>query len=46
MRWAGYVARMRKERKVYKVFVGKLEKKSPLGKPRSGWEGDQNGSYC
>jgi hypothetical protein len=34
MRWAGHVARMGEERKVYKVLVGKR----PLGRPRSRWE--------
>jgi hypothetical protein len=30
MRWAGHVARMGEERKVYKVLVGKPEGKTPL----------------
>jgi hypothetical protein len=34
MRWAGHVARMGKEGKVYKVLVGKPEGKRPLGRPR------------
>jgi hypothetical protein len=34
MRWARHVARMGKERKVYKVLVGKPEGKRPLGRPR------------
>jgi hypothetical protein len=38
MRWAGYVARMGEERKVYKVLVGKPEGKRPLGRPRHRWE--------
>jgi hypothetical protein len=38
MRWAGYVARMGEERKVYKVLVGKPEGKSPLGRPRRRWK--------
>jgi hypothetical protein len=38
MRWAGHVARMGEERKVYKVFVGKPEGKRPLGRPRRRWE--------
>jgi hypothetical protein len=42
MRWAGYVARMGKERKVYKVLVGKPEGKRPLGRLRRRW--DHNGS--
>jgi hypothetical protein len=32
------VARMREDRKVYKVLVGKPEGKSPLGRPRHKWE--------
>jgi hypothetical protein len=45
MRWAGHVARMGEERKVYKVLVGKPEGKRPLGRPRRRWEDwDQNGS--
>jgi hypothetical protein len=31
MRWAGHVARMGEERKVYKVLVGNAEGKRPLG---------------
>jgi hypothetical protein len=38
MRWAGHVARMGEERKVYKVLVGKLEGRRPLGRPRLRWE--------
>jgi hypothetical protein len=38
MRWAGHVARMGEERKVYKVLVGKTEGKRPLGRPRRRWE--------
>jgi hypothetical protein len=38
MRWAGHVARMGEERKVYKVLVGKPEGKRPLGRPRYRWE--------
>jgi hypothetical protein len=34
MRWAGHMARMGEERKVYKVLVGKPEGKRPLGRPR------------
>jgi hypothetical protein len=37
MRWPGHVARMGKERKVYKVLVGKPEVKRPLGRPRRRW---------
>jgi hypothetical protein len=35
MRWAGHVARMVKERKGYKVLVGKPEGKRPLVRLRS-----------
>jgi hypothetical protein len=38
MRWAGHVALVGEERKVYKVLVGKLEGKRPLGRPRHSWE--------
>jgi hypothetical protein len=38
IRWAGHVARMGKERKVYKVWVGKPEGKRPLERPRHRWE--------
>jgi hypothetical protein len=38
MRWAGLVACMGEERKVYKVLVGKPEGKRPLGRPRRRWE--------
>jgi hypothetical protein len=38
MRWAGHVARMGVERKVYKVLVRKPEGKRPFGRPRRKWE--------
>jgi hypothetical protein len=34
MRWAGHVARMGKERNVYRVLMRKPEGKRPLGRPR------------
>jgi len=37
MRWAGHVARMGKERGVYRVLVGKPEGRRPLGRPRHIW---------
>ena len=37
MRWAGHVARMGEDRGVYRVLVGKLEGKRPLGRPRRRW---------
>jgi hypothetical protein len=38
MRWAGHVARMGEERKVYKVLVGKPKGKRLLGRPSLRWE--------
>jgi hypothetical protein len=38
MRWAGHVARVGEEIKVYKFLVGKPEGKRPLGRPRRRWE--------
>jgi hypothetical protein len=38
MRWAGHVARMGEERKVYWVLVGKPEGERPLGRLRRRWE--------
>jgi hypothetical protein len=38
MRWAGQVAHMGEERKVYKVLVGKPEGKRPLGRARRRWK--------
>ena len=37
MRWAGHVTRMGEERVVYRVLVGKLEGRRPLGRPRRRW---------
>ena len=37
MRWAGHVARMGEERGVYRVLVGNLEGKTPMGRPRRRW---------
>jgi hypothetical protein len=37
MRWAGHVARMGEKRNVYKLLVGKPERKRPLGRPRCRW---------
>ena len=37
MRWAGHVARMGKERGVYRVLLGKPEGRRPLGRPRCRW---------
>jgi hypothetical protein len=38
MMWAGYVAHMGEERKMYKVLVGKPEVKRPLRRKRRRWE--------
>ena len=38
MRWAGHVARMGERTGVYRVLVGKLEGKRPLGRTRRKWE--------
>jgi hypothetical protein len=37
MKWAGYVARMREKRNVYRLLVGKPEGKRQLGRPRRRW---------
>jgi len=37
IRWAGHVAHMGEERGVYRVLVGKPERKRPLGRPRRRW---------
>jgi hypothetical protein len=37
MRWAGHVAHMGEERVTYRVSVGQLEGKRPLGRPRRRW---------
>ena len=38
MRWAGHVALMGEGIGVYRVLVGKPERKRPLGSPRHRWE--------
>jgi hypothetical protein len=38
MRWEGHVARMAKGRDVYRVLVGKPERRRPLERPRHRWE--------
>jgi len=38
MRWAGHVTRMREDRGVHRVLVGKPERKRPLRRPRRRWE--------
>jgi hypothetical protein len=34
MRWAGHVAGIGEERKLYKILVGKPEGKRPVGSPK------------
>jgi hypothetical protein len=38
MKWAGHVARMGEGRGVYRVLVGRPERKRPLGTPTRRWE--------
>jgi hypothetical protein len=38
MRWAGHVAPMGEVRCAYNILVGRLEERSPLGRPRHRWE--------
>jgi hypothetical protein len=38
IRWAGHVARMGVGRNVYRVLVGKPERKRPLERPRRRWD--------
>jgi len=38
MRWAGYVACIKERRGIYRVLVGKIEVKRPLGSPKHRWD--------
>jgi len=38
MRWAGHVARIGERKGVYRVLMGKPERKRPLGRHRRRWE--------
>ena len=38
MRWAGHVVHVGERRDVYRVLVGKPERKRPLERPRHRWE--------
>ena len=42
MRWAGHVACVVDRRGVYRVLVGKPERKRPFGRLRCGWEDNIN----
>jgi hypothetical protein len=37
IRWVGHVARIGEKRDGYRIFMGKLEGKRPLGRPRRKW---------
>jgi len=37
MRWAGHAARMGERRDLYRVLVGKPERKRPPGRPKRRW---------
>jgi hypothetical protein len=37
MRWMGHVARMGEKKNVYRLLMGKPERKRPLGRPRHRW---------
>jgi hypothetical protein len=38
MRWTGHVAHMRAKRNECRVFVGKIERKRPLGTLKRKWD--------
>jgi hypothetical protein len=38
MRWAGQVAHIGKKRNAYRIWVGKPERKTPLGRTGRKWE--------
>jgi hypothetical protein len=42
MRWSGYAARMKEEKNIYMILMGKREGKRPLGIPRLKWEDNIN----
>ena len=37
LRWAGHVARVGEERRVYRLLLGKTAIRRPLGRPRRRW---------
>jgi hypothetical protein len=39
MRWVWYVARRKEKRNAYRLLLGKLKGKIPLGRPRRRWVG-------
>ena len=38
LRWTGHVAGMKEGRSAFKILIGKLTGKRPLGRPRRRWE--------
>jgi hypothetical protein len=42
MNWAGHVARMGERRGAYSILVGRIEVKSPVGRPRRMWKNNFN----
>jgi len=36
-RWAGHVARMGEERRLYRLLLGKPKRRRPMGRPRRRW---------
>jgi hypothetical protein len=40
MRWVGHVVLMGEKRNAYRLLVGKLKGKRPLGRPRRRWVGN------
>ena len=38
MSWAGHIVHMGEGRGMYRVLVGKLEGRRPLGRPRRRWD--------
>jgi hypothetical protein len=37
MRWVGYLSRIGGKRNAYRILVGQLNRKRPLGRPRRKW---------
>jgi len=42
IQWVGHAAHMGERRGLYRVLLGKPERKSPLGKPRCRWKDNIN----
>jgi len=45
MKWVGHVARMGERRGVYRVLVGKPERKRPLGRHKRRWDNNNSKMY-